>query len=66
MVDQEAKERNGYGKLSLDEFKAKLRQNVNGIKDDISTNDEEHEFWEAKADLGKFSFLSSWLEMASF
>ncbi|KAJ9662323.1 hypothetical protein H2198_001457 [Neophaeococcomyces mojaviensis] len=66
MADQEAKERNGYGKLSLQEFKQKLRDDMNDDKGGMSQTGTEHEFWEAKADLGRFSFLSTWLEMASF
>ncbi|KAK5076259.1 EF-hand calcium-binding domain-containing protein 1 [Lithohypha guttulata] len=62
-IDQEAKERGGYGRLTLQEFKRKLRDESTDI--DIG-GDNSEDFWEAKADLGKFSFLSSWIEMASF
>lgn len=63
-LEQEAKERGGFARLNLQEFKRKLRD-----ESDIDVGDEnfdEEHFWEEKADLGRFSFLSSWIEMASF
>lgn len=66
LVEAEARARNGYGRLNLQEFKRKLRSEV---ADDIDVGDDgkdDENFWEAKADLGKFSFLSTWIEMASF
>ena len=50
--------------MNVQEFKRKLRDENTEI--DIGGEGQEEDFWEAKADLGKFSFLSSWLEMASF
>ncbi|KAK5943717.1 hypothetical protein PMZ80_004725 [Knufia obscura] len=63
-VEQHAKERGGFAKLNLQEFKRKLRDESD-IDIGAEGHDEEH-FWEEKADLGRFSFLSSWIEMASF
>jgi len=63
-VEQEAKERGGFARLNLQEFKQKLR-GESDIDIGAEGHDEEH-FWEEKADLGRFSFLSSWIEMASF
>lgn len=63
LTDRKAQERGGYGRLNLLELKQKLRDATT----DIDTGgDNVDDFWEAKADLGEFSFLSSWLEMASF
>lgn len=64
LIDREAQERGGHGRLNVQEFKRKLRDENTEI--DIGGEGQEEDFWEAKADLGKFSFLSSWLEMASF
>lgn len=63
LVDKEAEERGGYGRLNLKELKWKLRDEVSDL--DVGS-EEADEFWDAKADLGRFSFLSSWIEMASF
>jgi len=63
-IEREAKERGGYARLSLQEFKRKLRDESD-IDIGGEGRDEEH-FWAEKADLGRFSFLSSWIEMASF
>ena len=63
-IEQEAKERGGFSRLNLQEFKRKLRDESD-IDIGGEGHDEEH-FWEEKADLGKFSFLSSWIEMALF
>lgn len=63
-IEDEAKERGGYARLSLQEFKRKLAD-----ESDIDIGGEgrdEEQFWAEKADLGRFSFLSSWIEMASF
>lgn len=66
MIDKEAKVRGGYGRLNLQEFKRKLRDEVADDIDVGAEGKDDEYFWEAKADLGKFSFLSTWIEMASF
>lgn len=66
LIDAEARARHGYGRLNIREFKRKLRdENIDDI--DVGAEGEDDElYWEAKADLGKWSFLSSWIEMGSF
>lgn len=64
LVEKEAEKAGGFGRLSKQEFRQKLRDEHSDI--DIGSEATEESFWEAKADLGKFSFLSDWLEMASF
>lgn len=66
VTDAEAKERNGYGRLNIQEFKRKLREEVGNDIDVGGEGRDDEFFWETKADLGKFSFLSTWIEMASF
>lgn len=66
LVDAEANIRRGYGRLNLQEFKRKLRDEITDDIDVGAEGKDDEYFWEAKADLGKFSFLSTWIEMASF
>lgn len=63
LIEREAEERGGPARLNLEEFKHKLH--VDTWRGVTGSSDEAY-FWGAKADLGRFSFLSSWLEMASF
>lgn len=64
MIEKDGDEAGGLGRLSKQEFRQKLRDEYSDI--DIGSEATDEHFWEAKADLGKFSFLSDWLEMASF
>lgn len=64
LIEQEAAIAGGFGRLNKEEFRQKLRNEHSDI--DIGSEATDESFWEAKADLGRFSFLSDWLEMASF
>lgn len=65
-LEDQAEQRKGWAKLSKQEFKRKLR-NDNSHEIDIGgEGEDDHPYWTEKADLGKFSHLSTWIEMASF
>lgn len=63
LIERETEERGGPARLNLEEFKRTLH--VDSWRGTTGASDEVY-FWDARADLGRFSFLSSWLEMASF
>ncbi|RMZ75857.1 hypothetical protein DV737_g5067, partial [Chaetothyriales sp. CBS 132003] len=66
-TEREVEVRGGPGKLSFEEFRWKMRR-----EDEIAKasrhqgKSEEHSYWEHSADLGRLSFISMWLEIASF
>lgn len=63
LTDEKAQVRGGYGRLNLKEIKRKFQDEEFGH---VVNEQQVKTFWEAKADLGRFSFLSSWIEMGSF
>ncbi|KAK4936755.1 hypothetical protein LTR66_015291, partial [Elasticomyces elasticus] len=64
-LEEQARERGSFGRLNYKELMRKMREDLElDKKEDEAGGDQE--FWAAKADLGRFSFLSSWLEMGSF
>ncbi|RMD39646.1 hypothetical protein DV735_g5482, partial [Chaetothyriales sp. CBS 134920] len=71
-TEREIKIRGGPGRLSFEEFRWKMRQKNEmanaAAKPSSSTppSPEEHGYWEESADLGKLSFIGTWLEISSF
>jgi hypothetical protein len=70
VIEAEADERSGPGKLNFPEFRRKMV-----VEDEVgkalgvkgkSNGDDEQERWESSADLGRLAFVGTWLEMASF
>ena len=66
-TERESEDRGGPGKLTFEEFRWKMRKEDEvakalGDENDADTDD----YWEKSADLGKLSFVGTWLEMASF
>lgn len=70
-IDDEARQRGGYGKLSFAEFRRKMvaEDEVSralGMSHKQNGKDNDHDAWESSADLGRLAFVGTWLEMARF
>ena len=57
----------GPGKLTFEEFRWKMRKEDEVAKALGDDNDEGNDdYWEKSADIGKLSFVGTWLEMSKF
>ncbi|RMZ89234.1 hypothetical protein DV736_g3533, partial [Chaetothyriales sp. CBS 134916] len=66
-TEREIEVRGGPGRLSFEEFRWKMRKEDEMAKTSgLEGQSEEHGYWEHSADLGKMSFIGTWLEIPSF
>ncbi|RMZ78130.1 hypothetical protein DV738_g3990, partial [Chaetothyriales sp. CBS 135597] len=70
-TEREIETRGGPGRLSFEEFRWKMREKdetakTPGLGGGAEKSSEEHGYWEESADLGKLSFVGTWLEISSF
>ncbi|RVX72190.1 hypothetical protein B0A52_04394 [Exophiala mesophila] len=64
-VEEECQKRGGYGRLDLQEFRAKMVAEDDVLPPASKDGDPSH-IWESSTELGRLGFIGTWLEMANF